>query len=98
VAAIRSGELWCLTPAEIGRLTLAQVQYLFFRRRDKQGNIRRDPDKIPKDVDPRKEFIDKWRRWGLSRERAEERWREKRREEKTKKKKDKAPPRRIRRK
>lgn len=80
VAAILSGEPWCYTPVEIGKLTLPQVQYLLFRRRDKAGNIRRDPDKL-ETSDPRKDFIAHWRRWGLTKERAAELWRERQRKE-----------------
>lgn len=77
MAAILSGEPWCLTPAEIGKLTLVQVQELFFRPRDKSGNIRRDPDKIGVTLDPREDFIRVWRKWGLTRERAGDLWRDK---------------------
>lgn len=91
MAAILAGEPWCLTPAEIGKLTFVQAQELYFRARDKNGHIRRDPDKIPKGKTPREEFVSHWLRWGVSRERAVELWREKRKAAKEKKA-DKAKP------
>lgn len=86
MAATLAGEPWCFTPEQIGTLTLAQVNHLYFRHRDKEGQIRRDPDKIGTVQTPREEFVARWQRWGLSRERAEEKWREAQKEARARRK------------
>lgn len=82
LAATLCGEPWYLTPQQVGKLTMVQVQEVYFRHRDKNGAIRRDPDRIADPKSPRQEFIDRWARWGLSRERAAELWVEKGRKDK----------------
>lgn len=86
MAAILGGEPWCFTPEQIGKLTLVQISEIYFRRRDKNGNITRDPDKVGQALSPRAAFVKEWRKWGLSKERALELWVQKRREEAVKKK------------
>lgn len=78
IAAHLVGEPWCLTPTEIGRLTIGQVSCLYFAPRDKDGVLKIEDATQPRPLSPKEAFVRRWRKWGLSRERALEMWEEQR--------------------